>query len=256
MPLLILCLFGQARADTGDQVATDGVDPPYLFLLMITFVITFFGVYFKSRNLIPSQESDTDSPHTICRPVDPLDLLPLSYRVRAVYPRCRNTNPRHRSTDTTETSLCSYPADPPFDPPATSFGGRNSDIAQYHHSPITPLLKKKENVPEMMAGNNLPHDHGSNENDEMTFARNLGREVEMRVPCGSCDSDSGSCDAFMYLYNVNVNVEPEEVAAMLEFTPNDEDDILDEEDHPSLFVGVSGYENSDNEKDDNGVISV
>ncbi len=48
----------------------------------------------------------------------------------------------------------------------------------------------------------------------------------------------------MYLYNINVNVEPEGVAAMLEFTPNDEDNMLDEEDHPSLFVGVSEYKNS------------
>ncbi len=79
----------------------------------------------------------------------------------------------------------------------------------------------------------------------MTF---VGREVEVRVPCGSYDPDSGSCDVSMYLYNINVNVEPEEVAAMLEFTPNDEDDMLDEdeEDHPSLFVGVSEYKNSDN----------
>ncbi len=43
---------------------------------------------------------------------------------------------------------------------------------------------------------------------------------------------------------------------MLEFTPNDEDDMLDEEEHPPLFVGVSEYKNSDNEEDDNGVISV
>ncbi len=49
----------------------------------------------------------------------------------------------------------------------------------------------------------------------------------------------------MYLYNINVNVEPEGVAAMLEFTPNDEDDMLDEDkDHPLLFVGVSEYKNS------------
>ena len=125
MPLLILCLFGQASADTGDQV--DGMD---LFLLMVTFVITLgivFVVYLKGRNTIPSQVRDTDSPHTICRLIDPLDTLPLSYRVRAVYPRCRKTNPIHRSTDT-------------------------------------------------------------------TFARNMGREVEVRFPCGSCDSDSRSCD--------------------------------------------------------------
>ncbi len=107
--LLILCLFGQARADTGDQV--DRVDPPYLFLLMITPGIVFW-VYFKSCNLIPSQECDTDSPHTTCRPVDPLDSLPLSYRERAVYPRYCNTDPIHR----------------------------------------------------------LPHYHGSNEKDEMTYA--------------------------------------------------------------------------------------
>ncbi len=39
---------------------------------------------------------------------------------------------------------------------------------------------------------------------------------------------------------------------MLEFTPNDEDDMLDEdeEDHPSLFVGVSEYKNSDNKEDE------
>ena len=43
----------------------------------------------------------------------------------------------------------------------------------------------------------------------MTFARNLVREVEVRVPCGSCDPDSGSCDVSMYLYSINVNVEPE-----------------------------------------------
>ncbi len=108
----------------------------------------------------------------------------------------------------------------------------------------------------MVSGNNLPHHHGSNEKDKMTFARNLGREVEVRFPCGSCDSDSGSCDVVMYLYNINVNVEPEGVTAMLEFTPNDEDDMLDEEDYPSLFVGVSEYKNSDNEEDNNGVISV
>ncbi len=92
----------------------------------------------------------------------------------------------------------------------------------------------------MVAGNNLSHHHGSNEQDKMTFARNLGQEVEVRFLCGSCDSDSGSCDVSMYLYNINVNVEPEGVAAMLEFTPNDEDDMLDEdeEDHPSLFVGT------------------
>ncbi len=79
----------------------------------------------------------------------------------------------------------------------------------------------------------------------MTF---VGREVEVRFPCGSCDSDSGSC---VYLYNINVNVEPEEVAAMLEFTPNDEDDMLDEDEegHPSLFVGVSECKNSDNKED-------
>ncbi len=82
----------------------------------------------------------------------------------------------------------------------------------------------------------------------MTF---VGREEEVRFPCGSCDSDSGSCDVSMYLYNINVNVEPEGVAAMLEFTPNDEDDMLDEdEDYPSLFVGVSDeYKNSDNKED-------
>ncbi len=133
MPLLILCLFGQARADTGEHV--DGVDPPYFFLLMVVFVITLgilFGVYFKSRNLIPSQERDTDSTYTTCRPVDPLDSLPLSYQERTVYPRYRNTDPIHRSTDTTETSLCSYPADPLFDRPATSFGGGNSEMAQHH----------------------------------------------------------------------------------------------------------------------------
>ncbi len=39
MPLLI---FGQARADTGDQV--DGVDPPYLFLLMIALRIVFWCI--------------------------------------------------------------------------------------------------------------------------------------------------------------------------------------------------------------------
>ncbi len=179
MTLLILCLFGQASADTGEEMhQVDEVDPPYLFLLMVALVITlmiFLGVYLRRRSIIPSQECDTDSPHTICRPVDPLDSLPLLYRERTVYPRCCNANPRHRSTDT-------------------------------------------------------------------TFARNLVREVEVRFPCGSCDSDS------VYLYNINVNVEPEGVAAMLEFTPNDEDDMLDEdEDHPPLFVGVSEYENSNNE---------
>ncbi len=242
MPLLIFCLFGQARADTGDQV--DGVDPPYLFLLMVTLVITLgivFWVYLKGRKILPSQVRDTDSPHTICRPVDPLDSLPLSYRVRAVYPRRHNTDSIQSSTDTTEAS---YLADPSFDPSATSFGGGNSEIAQHHLPPITPLPKKRENLTDVVA-NGLPHRHGSNEKDKMTF---MGREVEVRFPCGSCDSDSGSC---VYLYNINVNVEPEGVAAMLEFTPNDEDDMLDEdeEDHPSLFVGVSEYKNSDNKED-------
>ncbi len=234
MLLLILCLFGQARADTGDQV--DGVDPPYLFLLMVSLIThgIVLGVYLKGRKIIPSQEHDTDSPHTICRLVDPLDLLPLSYLVRVVYPRRHNTDSIQSSTDTPEAS---YPADPSFDPSATSFGGGNSEIAQHHLPPITPLPKKRENVPDVVA-NGLPHRHDSNEKDKMTF---VWREVEVRFPCGSCDSDSGSCDVSMYLYNINVNVEPEGVAAMLEFTPNDEDDMLDEdeEDHPSLFVGVS-----------------
>ncbi len=242
MPLLILRLFGQARADTGDQV--DGVDPPYLFLLMVALVITLgivFWVYLKGRNIIPCQECDTDSLHTIYRPVDPLDSLPLSYRVRAVYPRRHNTDSIQSSTGTTEAS---YPA---FDPSATSFGGGNSEIAQHHPSPITPLPKKRENVPDVVA-NGFHHRHGSNEKDKMTF---VGREVELKVPCESCDSDSGSCDISMYLYSINVNVEPEGVAAMLEFTPNDEDDMLDEdeEDHPPLFVGVSEYKNSDNKED-------
>ncbi len=241
MPLLILCLFGQARADTEDQV--DGVDSPYLFLLMIALMIVF-GVYLKGRNIIPSQECDTNSPHKICRLVDPLDSLPLSYRVRAVYPRRRNTDSIQSSTDTPEAS---YPADPSFDPSATSFGGGNSEIAQHHPSPITPLPKKRENLPDVVA-NGLPHRHDSNKKDKMTF---VGREVEVSFPCGSCDSDSGSCDISMYLYNSNVNMEPEGVAAMLEFTPNDEDDMLDEdeEDHPSLFVGVSEYKNSDSKED-------
>ncbi len=127
--------------------------------------------------------------------------------------------------------MCSYPADPLFDPPATSFGGENSEIAQHYPSPITPLPKKRENVPDVVA-NGLPHRHDSYEKDKMTFARNLGRELEVRFPCGSCDSDSGSCDVSMYLYNINVNVEPEGVAAMLEFTPNDEDDMI------ALFIGT------------------
>ncbi len=150
-------------------------------------------------NIIPSQECDTDSPHTICRLVDPLDSLPLSYRVRAVYARRPDTDSIQSSTGTLEAS---YPADPSFDPSATSFGGGNSEIAQHHPSPITPLPKKRENLPEMVA-NGLPHRHDSNEKDKMTF---VGREVELKVPCGSCDSDSGSC---VYLYNINVNVEPD-----------------------------------------------
>ncbi len=64
----------------------------------------------------------------------------------------------------------------------------------------------------------------------MTFARNLEREVEVRVPCGSCDSDSG------YLYNINVNVEPEGVAAIPEFTPNVEDDMMKKIIHHCLLV--------------------
>ena len=104
-------------------------DPPYLLVSLAIL----FGVYFKSRNLIPSQERDTDSN---CRLVDPLDSLPFAYQERTVYPQYRNTDLIHHcSTDTTETLL------------------------------------------------------------------NPAREVEVRFPCGSCDSVSGG--------NTNVNVEPE-----------------------------------------------
>ncbi len=265
MLLLILSLFGLASAGTGErlhQVERVNTHLFFLIILMIRYYRQWF-IWQYLRYLVrrikyrACQESDAGLPHEICRPVCSPGSLPLPYRDRAVYPQRRSCDPPVQcSADTTEGSSFSYPADPPFYPSVTSFGGRKSEIAQHYPSPIAVEVRRRENVPissEMVTGNGLSQSveeteqRGSNDN-EMAFAGNLGREVEVRFPCRSCDDSN--------MYFSNVNVEPEEMSAPLETIPDDLIEAvldLDEDlDCPPLFYGAAGYDEEEEEDKDTG----
>ncbi len=92
--------------------------------------------------------------------------------------------------------------------------------------------------------------HGSNDENELAFAGNLGRELEVRFPRDVSN-----------MYFSNVIVEPEEMSAPLEIIPDDlveavldlDEDLsgdLDEEDRPPLFYGVSGCDEEEEEEEE------